>query len=296
VRAAPLLASLALGALVAMAPGRASAQTGPLTPLPPLPPATETTEPATSLPALPEPDEPPTPVRRPAATPPATTGATEPGAAPIEGNEGEQAADEAAEASAREEDEKAADASSGPPVPDLFATRHLMLEGSLGLGTPVGIAGIAVDYSPWPFLGLNLGIGLGLAGLQYGFTPRVRLFRAGKHTQVALYLGAGASAGAYKQPSVNFDLFSSLDDGGDPGPSAPTSRWAMAYWANAEIGVEIRKEAGPAFRPYLGVSRLLNTQPSSVEGGGDFNSGPPPAVEAWQAYIGLGLGYTMPGL
>jgi hypothetical protein len=215
--------------------------------------------------------------------------------APTEGTEGEQAADEAAETSAREEDAKAAEDSSGPVVPDLFATRHLMLEGSLGLGTPVGIAGFAVDYSPWPFLAVNLGIGIGLAGLQYGLTPRVRLFRAGKHTQVALYLGAGVSAGAYKQPSVSFDLTSELDDA-EPGPAVPVSRWAMAYWANAEIGVEIRKEAGPAFRPYLGVSRLLNTQPSSVEGGGDFNSGAPPAVEAWQAYIGLGLGYTMPGL
>jgi hypothetical protein len=215
--------------------------------------------------------------------------------APTEGTEGEQAADEAAETSAREEDAKAAEDSSGPVVPDLFATRHLMLEGSLGLGTPVGIAGFAVDYSPWPFLAVNLGIGIGLAGLQYGLTPRVRLFGAGKHTQVALYLGAGVSAGAYKQPSVSFDLTSELDDA-EPGPAVPVSRWAMAYWANAEIGVEIRKEAGPAFRPYLGVSRLLNTQPSSVEGGGDFNSGAPPAVEAWQAYIGLGLGYTMPGL
>lgn len=280
---------MAGGALVATAPGLASAQTRPLPPLP-LPPADETTEPAPSLPALPEQDETPAPRRaQPAAK------ASEPETAPSEGTEGEQAADDAAEASAREEDQKVAEASSGPPVPDLFATRHLMLEASLGLGTPVGIAGIAVDYSPWPFLGVNLGIGLGLAGLQYGLTPRVRLFRAGNHTQVALYLGAGVSAGAYKQPSVSINLTSELDDA-EPGPSTPTSRWSMAYWANAEIGVEIRKEGGPAFRPYLGVSRLLNTQPSSVEGGGDFNSSPPAPVEAWQEYIGLGVGYTMPGL
>ena len=192
-------------------------------------------------------------------------------------------------------DSTAPDATVAPPgQPDPWETRPFMVEGHLGLGTPVGVLGIALDYSPWPLLGLNLGIGLGGAGPQYAFTSRLRLLRLGHRTRVALYLGAGVSGGSYEEPTP---LAAFPVDGSQTESAGERAHfhWDVAYWTNVEAGVEIRLRSNVSLRPYLGVSRLLNPDPSATIK--DAYSGMPPGnpVVPWSAYVGFALGYAMAG-
>ncbi len=187
------------------------------------------------------------------------------------------------------------DAVVSPPRPsDPWEARPFMIEGHLGIGTPVGLVGIAFDYSPWALVGLNLGVGLGVSGPQYAFTSRVRLFRVGRRTRVALYLGAGVSGGSYDQPTA-LDSFPVDGSQTESAIDSAHFHWDMAYWTNFEAGVEIRLPSNVSLRPYLGLSRLLNPDPSSTIA--DAYSGMPPAdpVVPWSEYMGFALGYAMPG-
>lgn len=253
----------AIAGLVGAIAANAVAQTAPLPPLPPPPP--DAPPPFLALPPLPAdaPPAPPVPAAQPLVSPdPPDTEDAQPDAP--------------------------------PRLPDPWATRPFMVEGHLGAGTPVGILGIALDYSPWSLLGLNLGIGLGVSGPEYAFTSRIRLLRLGRRTHVALYLGAGLSANAYDQPSyINW-----IPVDGSQSESASERahfHWDIAYWTNLEAGVEIRLRSGISLRPYLGVSRLLNPDPSATLV--DVHSGMPPTspVVPWSGYVGFALGYTMAG-
>ncbi len=236
--------------------------------LPPLPPPSETPAPSSTLPSLPAPSE--AAFAEPAPPQPASPGHPDVDGAP-------------------------ANETQGPPrEPDPWATRPFMIEGHLGAGTPVGILGAALDYSPWPVLGVNLGIGLGVSGPEYAFTSRVRLLRLGRRTHVALYLGAGVSAGAYSQPT-DIDSFSVDGSQTESASERAHFHWDVAYWTNFEAGVEIRLRSGTSLRPYLGVSRLLNPDPTVTVN--DVYSGSPPAnpVVPWSGYVGFALGYSMAG-
>ncbi len=239
--------------------------------LPPLPPPSETPAPSSTLPPLPATNE--ATFAEPTPPQPANPGRPDVDGAPAtEANETEPP----------------------PREPDPWATRPFMIEGHVGAGTPVGILGVAFDYSPWPVLGVNLGIGLGVSGPGYAFTSRVRLLRLGRRTHVALYLGAGVSAGAYSQPT---DIDSFPVDGSQTESASERAHfhWDVAYWTNFEGGVEIRLRSGTSLRPYLGVSRLLNPDPTVTVN--DVYSGAPPAnpVVPWSGYVGFALGYSMAG-
>jgi hypothetical protein len=258
----PRHAAVLAGLVGAIGPN-AMAQTAALPPLPPPPP--EAPPPSFALPPLPADAQLTAPV---------------PAAQPLVSPDPPDAEDEQPDAP--------------PRLPDPWVTRPIMVEGHLGFGTPVGILGIALDYSPWSLLGLNLGIGLGLSGPEYAFTSRVRLLRLGRRTHVAIYLGAGVSANAYDQPSAIGAI--PLDGGQSESANEKAHfHWDMAYWANLEAGVEIRLRSRISLRPYLGISRLLNPDPSETLV--DVYSHMPPTspVVPWSGYAGFALGYTMAG-
>ncbi len=174
---------------------------------------------------------------------------------------------------------------------DPWITRRLAGEVHVGIGDTTGLVGVALDFSPWSVLGLNLGIGYGWAGPQYAFTPRFRVHRwLRARVALAPYLGAGVSAGAYDQPS--FVLYVPVS--GDPAESpSPHRNWAMAYWVNCELGLEIRVIEALVLRPHAGVSMLLNPGDSTMVRGG-YGELPTGSIGRWQPYVGMAVGYALP--
>jgi hypothetical protein len=160
---------------------------------------------------------------------------------------------------------------------------------------PVGVLGIALDYSPWPLLGLNLGIGLGGAGPQYAFTSKTSPAPVGPPNPGRPVPGRwNLGGGSYEQPTA-LDAFPVDGSQTESAGERAHFHWDMAYWTNFEAGVEIRLRSNVSLRPYLGVSRLLNPDPSATIK--DAYSGMPPAnpVVPWSAYVGFALGYAMAG-
>ena len=158
-----------------------------------------------------------------------------------------------------------------PPSP--WATQPLVLEAQFGLGTPLGLAGIAMDYSPVPILGLNLGVGLGLGGVQYAFASRLRVVRAGRRKQVALYLSGGVSGGAF---NTEYETLVPVD--GSQGGESPVAHyhWDAAYWAILEAASDSRPTA-PLAAPvrWCRVSSLIPSADTAVIG--QYGEVPAPA-------------------
>jgi hypothetical protein len=170
----------------------------------------------------------------------------------------------------------------------VWATSLLALELQAGFGAPLGYLGAAVDYSPFPALAFNLGVGLGGVGFQYAVSTRLRLPNA---SHWAPYVGAGLSAGAYQNPP-GF-LFSSYDSG-DTSNGGAYYHWDTAYWTNIEIGGESRSSSNVTFRAFLGLGLLMN--PGSAVAVGYTSPGgvlPPPGFSWCQPYTGIAFGYGL---
>src|SRR5689334_23108627 len=71
--------------------------------------------------------------------------------------------------------------------------RPLAFVGVMGLGTPVGLGGVMLEYAPAPELVLAAGAGLSQSP-QWAVMPRLRLV---VHPAVAFSLGGGVSGGGY---------------------------------------------------------------------------------------------------
>jgi hypothetical protein len=245
---------------------------GPTSPaLPPLPPPDEASSPA--LPPLP----PPAPDEGAGAP---ATGDTLPRVDSVQPGPPHHDADTTDDADAPSA------TATAPPSP--WATQPLVLEAQFGLGTPLGLAGIAMDYSPVPILGLNLGVGLGLGGVQYAFASRLRVVRAGRRKQVALYLSGGVSGGAF---NTEYETLVPVD--GSQGGESPVAHyhWDAAYWTNLEAGVEIRVRQHLSLRPFAGAAFLLNPSAGTAVIG-QYGEVPAPA-ERWIPYMGIAIGYAV---
>jgi len=135
--------------------------------------------------------------------------------------------------------------------------KPVALEGRLGLGTPLGFAGVALDVTPVPWMSLNLGVGAGGAGAQYAGMARVGLAPA----PVTGGIGAGVSAGQYEwsnQPKAIYGHFSA-----DLHMPSITREWNLAIWGNGEVFVEGRSGGRFQWRVYIGLGRLLNASSST---------------------------------
>ncbi|MBL8622812.1 MAG: hypothetical protein JNK64_15965 [Myxococcales bacterium] len=121
---------------------------------------------------------------------------------------------------------------------DGWATAPRTLEAQLGLASPLGV-GVAVDVAPVRWLSVGAGVGRSATAVQVAGCVRARPW-AGPHR--ALYLGACASAGRYREPTSS---------------DATYREAARAYWASPEIGVEWRGDHVAA-RIFAGPTFLLN--------------------------------------
>jgi hypothetical protein len=132
--------------------------------------------------------------------------------------------------------------------------KPLALEAHLGVGTPRGFAGIALDVTPVPWGSFNLSLGRGMNGVQYAGMARVRL----APTPVTGGVGAGVSAGRY------------VWDNSCRGPCAAilqlpdiTRVWSPAIWGNVEAFIEGRSAGRFQWRVYVGMGRQLNGESST---------------------------------
>ena len=151
----------------------------------------------------------------------------------------------------------------------------------LGLGTPTGLIGGVLDWTPTPYLSLEAGLGYDrtfsffpdAGGFQWSVMPRLRTPNDG----VSLSVGAGMSGGHYEWcdscPFENGDVWT----------------WSHALWFNFETALEYRWQAGAALRLVIGGADLLNRDDVTCQenryGCGDIA----PARQSIQPYFGLAV-------
>ena len=134
-----------------------------------------------------------------------------------------------------------ANASPSDPYPP-----KLFIEAQLGLGTPGGAAGGALELQAGP-LGVSVGAGEGFSGPQVAGMLRYRFW-----LKPNINIGAGMSAGRYEW--VEFSFYD----------TAAHKVWDVAYWGNAEVGVEM----GSRFRVrvFAGLGSNLNRDAGACVG------------------------------
>ena len=166
--------------------------------------------------------------------------------------------------------------------------RPFALEGRLGLGTPLGFAGVALDVTPVPWASFNIGIGQGGHGAQYAGMARVRLAPA----PVTGGVGAGVSAGRYA-----WDNQCKVWEG----PCAAMVRlpaiareWDPAIWGNVETFMEGRSAGRFQWRVYIGVGRILEGPSSTCTWDSSDGQRPAGCDEAsFLGYFGTAFGFTL---
>jgi hypothetical protein len=181
-----------------------------------------------------------------------------------------------------------------PESPDLAAAapasvspwrKPFAIEGHVGLGTPLGLIGVALDMTPMPWVSFNLGLGEGVDGTQYEAMARVRVAPAA----VTGGIGAGASSGKYASNSDSCWWSCAAIE------RFPYTyrEWNTAVWGNAEAFVEGRSGSGFQWRVYVGIGRLMNASASTCSFG-PLGSPKPSACDAPMAtgYVGTALGYA----
>lgn len=177
--------------------------------------------------------------------------------------------------------------SPAPSPADEFAAHPLTLEARLGLGTPTGVLGVAVTYSPVPAFGFECGAGTNTLGLQLACSLRGRVVLGAREPSLglswarALTLTSGFSGGRYADTHV-FERMTAVD-----GPGPAELDFARAYWWNTDLGVEWRDGAFVS-RFAVGVALLLNPNAYTV-----FKKDSESRVEPASTtllYFGFGLG------
>ena len=161
----------------------------------------------------------------------------------------------------------------------------LAVEGHLGLGTPLGLAGLALDLTPHPLVSVNVGAGRGLKALQIAAMARVRPFFP--KPGLALGIGAGVSGG--DTGTLNFMDSREL-------------YFEKATWLNGEVFLEVRR-GHFHLRPFLGLARrvwyssctytdsMTNTsEPCSVADPRNIA-----IVDGWRTifYTGIAVGFAL---
>lgn len=127
---------------------------------------------------------------------------------------------------------------------DRWRDRDMLIEGHLGIGTPYGTLGIALEIDAIEYFGFVVGGGAGAAGPQIatGFRARAPL------GFVALGGELTWSGGPYE--STDCHLYCFRDRG--------VARWDFAHWINVSPAIELRTGSGFSARFYAGAGKLLN--------------------------------------
>ncbi len=159
------------------------------------------------------------------------------------------------------------------PTDSVWTQQHMTLEAHLGASTPYGIAALALDFSPFSWISLNVGGGAGLDGAQVGGMVRLRI----PIGPFAPTLSGGTSFGSFKEYGGFFHHVQRSVD------------WAM--WINGDLGLEYRWSNGARLRAYGGMAQTQRAVDCRVEDGG-YGSGACDGRGIEKVYGGLALGYA----
>jgi hypothetical protein len=105
-----------------------------------------------------------------------------------------------------------------------------LVQGSLGLGSPVGALGISYTYAPIRQIEIEIGGGLGFTGYQLSAMPKLSLGNSNDRFVVGL------------GPSVSIDTWQS------------EKQTHLGYWLNGEVGYEHRTWSGLSVLVAVGVT------------------------------------------
>ena len=157
--------------------------------------------------------------------------------------------------------------------PDVWHSQHMTLEAHVGAATPYGMAALALDFSPFSWISLNIGGGAGMDGAQVGGMVRLRIPMGA----FAPTLSAGTSYGSFKEYGGFFDHVRRSVD------------WAM--WINGDLGLEYRWSNGARLRAYGGMAQTQRAVDCRVEDGG-YGSGSCDGRGIEKVYGGVALGWA----
>jgi hypothetical protein len=161
----------------------------------------------------------------------------------------------------------------------------LAIEGHLGIGTPTGLAGLALDLTPHPQFSFDVGVGRGFYALQLAAMARVRpfFFTSG----LAPGIGVGVSGG--DTGTVHVQDFREL-------------RFEKAMWLNFEVFLELRR-GWFHLRPYLGMARRIrhsgctyvNEQADTSQPCSKIDPNEVALLDDWQSilYTGVAIGLSL---
>jgi hypothetical protein len=166
-----------------------------------------------------------------------------------------------------------------PPLPD----RHtLLLEPAIGMGTPVGWAGVEVIVAPARALELHGGVGIGSQSPQLAAGVRARIAQV---SQDSLAIGAGWSTGQAAVDPWSPLPFVALFDTARSSP--PIWFWRQAHLINLDLSYERGLHLG-VLRPFAGVGFIVNdaAQTNRLPDGRP-RSDAPPLFARFVPYFGL---------
>lgn len=126
---------------------------------------------------------------------------------------------------------------------NLYGWGHFAAEAQLGLGTPIGAAGVMFDADIHPDVSLSAGAGWGF-GPQIGGLLRYRRGRV----PMRWGFGLGATRGRAGDRVTDF-----LAGNKTLGP-----HWDPGWWVNLELFIETRYETGLRWRCSLGGTAVVN--------------------------------------
>jgi len=163
--------------------------------------------------------------------------------------------------------------SAEPKVESNFRARPTAIYAELGLGAPLGWAGVEIEQTLASFLAMSGGVGMGFAGPQIAAMPR---FRVGGRQSVAT-IGMGVSYGKF-----HWSDRCSLD-------CTPEIRDGTVAWGNLEGGYELRRSNGFSLRAFAGYGRIITGQ-LGCTAVGTFGCG----IEDGRslAYVGVAVGWA----
>lgn len=122
-----------------------------------------------------------------------------------------------------------------------FDDRPFGVNATLGFGTPVGLAGVIVEYSPLPWLAMGTGAGTNLDGLQLAALGRIRPLYWEKPNRVfAIALTMAVATGPYSSWD---DISTSVEDllGNS---NTQYARLDHALWLQPEAQFEYEARSG----------------------------------------------------
>lgn len=129
---------------------------------------------------------------------------------------------------------------SASPRSRVFDGSHIGIEGLAGLGTPLGVVGAALFYSPSPLVSLEVGSGVGL-DMNWQRAAMVRV--QPRLDVVGMSIGLGVSSGAFTWRHGGWNL-------------PAHKHWDDARWANLELGITATARR-MQFRGFVGYSGQL---------------------------------------